>query len=431
MFKHKLDLLFYPPESSTESPLGKAGILDLLNEDDEKEPPIDLDPFDKGKDKSKEKPEEKEEEKEEEPEKEEDEEDKEDELSEFEDDDETPNEEELELSTPVRKKEILKKYPELFKDFPYLEKAYFREQQYTEIFPTPSDAREAAEKAEALDGFEQSMTNGDVGELFTNVRDTDENGFYKLVDNFLPALAKFDGNAYGTVIGNVIKHAVLTMIEEAKENKDENLEIAAQILYKHTFSTTKWENPKALAKQEDPNKPKDKVAEKEQALIQKEFTRAKDGLNSKVNNSIKATIDANIDSKEQMTPYVKKQAAREAFEEVTKILNTDKRLKQVIDNLWERSHKAEYSQESLNAIRAAVNARIKTVLPAVLKKARIEALKGMGKNVREKVEEDTDTGNKRTSAPQVHRRQQQVSRITNPKEIPKGMTSLEFLNSDD
>src|SRR6188508_1980225 len=70
-----------------------------------------------------------------------------DELKEIEEELAGPKEEDLELTTPVRRKEILAKYPKLFKDFPYLEKAYYREQQFTEINPTIEDARVASEKA--------------------------------------------------------------------------------------------------------------------------------------------------------------------------------------------------------------------------------------------------------------------------------------------
>src|SRR5215831_19879700 len=57
-----------------------------------------------------------------------------DELAELEEELTGPKEENLELVTPVRRGEILAKYPNVFKDFPYLEKAYYREQQFTETF---------------------------------------------------------------------------------------------------------------------------------------------------------------------------------------------------------------------------------------------------------------------------------------------------------
>src|SRR6187399_1594582 len=77
-----------------------------------------------------------------------------DELKEIEEELDGPKEEDLELMTPVRRREILAKYPKLFKDFPYLEKAYYREQQFTEVYPTIQDARAAHEKSQILDRVE-------------------------------------------------------------------------------------------------------------------------------------------------------------------------------------------------------------------------------------------------------------------------------------
>ena len=85
-----------------------------------------------------------------------------DELKEMEEELEGPSEEDMELMTPVRRKEILAKYPQLFKDFPYLEKAYYRDQQFTEVFPTIQDAKIAVEKATILDRFEQQVVNGGI-----------------------------------------------------------------------------------------------------------------------------------------------------------------------------------------------------------------------------------------------------------------------------
>src|SRR5689334_21691102 len=45
----------------------------------------------------------------------------EDEKLELEDEDEEPKEEDLALQTPPRRKEILAKYPNIFKEFPYLQ----------------------------------------------------------------------------------------------------------------------------------------------------------------------------------------------------------------------------------------------------------------------------------------------------------------------
>src|SRR5215469_5901676 len=65
-----------------------------------------------------------------------------DELAEIEDELAEPDEEKLQLDTPVPRREIIKKYPKLFEDFPYLEKAYYRDQQFSRMFETPAEAKD-------------------------------------------------------------------------------------------------------------------------------------------------------------------------------------------------------------------------------------------------------------------------------------------------
>src|SRR5262245_37336565 len=118
-------------------PLGADDILDILNEGDEKKEEKEIE---------KEEKDEVEEEKIEDEEEDEDKEEKEeeiDELDEIEEELKEPTDEELELVTPTSRRAILKKYPKFFEDFPSVQKSFYREQQYSEIFPNPSDARVA------------------------------------------------------------------------------------------------------------------------------------------------------------------------------------------------------------------------------------------------------------------------------------------------
>src|SRR3990167_5987165 len=122
-----MQLNFAPADSGTGSvvgkePLTKSSILDALNDTTDDAPADDTLDLDDTKDK---KPElkTKEEVTEEIDETEELDEDEEvDELAELEEELKDPSEEDLELTTPVKKREILAKYPTIFKDFPSLEK---------------------------------------------------------------------------------------------------------------------------------------------------------------------------------------------------------------------------------------------------------------------------------------------------------------------
>ena len=75
----------------------------------------------------------------------------------------------------------------------------------------------------------------------------------------------------------------------------------------------------------------------------------------------------------------------------------------------------------MEAIRSAYLSKAKTVLVPVIKKTRNEALKGLGK-----VREEKD----RKGHISVGKSSPERRNSTNPKEIPKGISTFDFLNQD-
>src|SRR5216684_3091765 len=70
-------------------------------------------------------------------------------------------EEENEKYEEIPKRQaILKEFPELFKKFPAIEHAIYREQQYAEIFPTLDDAKEANARLDDFKAFENELFDG-------------------------------------------------------------------------------------------------------------------------------------------------------------------------------------------------------------------------------------------------------------------------------
>jgi hypothetical protein len=353
-----------------------------------------------------------------------------DELDEIEKELEGPTEEQLELVTPVRRKEILKKYPELFKDFPYLEKAYYREQQFTELLPTIDDARIAVEKSKVLDKFESEIMGGSTENILKAVKEENPDKFHKIVDDYLPTLARVDENAYYHLLGNVTKNTIAAMVMEARKSNNEVLQSAASILNQFAFGTTDFKPPTNLAK-DTPEAQKDtkKVDEREQAFVRRQFETANNDLNTKVNNSLKNTIDAHIDPKGNMSDYVKKNASKDAIETLQDLISKDTRFKTLTDKLWERAFNDNFSKESTDRIRSAFVSKAKTLLPAVIKKARIEALRGTGHRVKNDDDDTTSTNRGPVSAGRPRSQQPTGGKTTDSKGIPKGMSTLDFLNS--
>jgi hypothetical protein len=357
----------------------------------------------------------------------------EDELKDLEDELEDPDEEKLELTSPVPRREILKKYPEIFKDFPYLEKAYYREQQFTNIFPTIDDAKAAAEANQVLERYTDDMIEqGNTQNVLKMIKDNNPETFAKVVDNYLENLRKVDEGAHLHVMGNVIKHVIIDMVKEAKESGDDDLRIAALLLNKHVFHSSKLTPPTKLAKEEskDSGKKDSDISERERAFLKRQVDTAVSEVSSSVNSTITAAINKHIDPKGSMTDYVRRNAARDAMEKITSLIDKDVRFKKIVDGLYEKAAAANFSKESQDKIKKAYLSKAKSLLAPVLKSARNEALKGMGKRVKEDVKDNDKDDIKDDDKPQ----RQNERRLSSDKQKAKldelkGMSSLEALNA--
>jgi hypothetical protein len=379
------------------NPQDSQDVIDFLGDDKDEKEVIDLTPPKKEKEKEPEKKETKKETKEKKDEDEDEDDDEielvdedDDELKAIEEELEGPKDEQLELMVPARRREILKEYPDLFKKFPYLERAYYREQAFTEITPTIEDAKLAVEKANVLDNFEKELMTGSTEKIIRAIKEESPDGFNKLVDDYLPTLEKIDERAYHHVLGSVIKDTIVAMVEEAETSKNESLRTAAQLLNQFVFGTSKFEPQKPLSSDKPKENKNDDVNKEREAFLKEKLEMAQSDLNTKVQNILKATIDGNIDPKKSMSDYVRNKAAEDVQKTVERLLSQDTRFKTVLNKLWEAAAKDKYSKNSIDTIKSAILSRARTLLPAAIKTARNQALKGMGKRVKEETEEENN-----------------------------------------
>lgn len=428
---------FYAPDDlggtiTADKPnLSKEDIVDLLNTDDEPTEEIELDLNKKSK-KEKEKPE-----AEDENESETEAEDESDELDEIENELEEPENDDLELVQMPRRSEILKEFPTIFKKFPELEKSFYREREFTRLYPTIDDAREAAEKSQLLDKFDKELRSGNTQELFKTLKSEDREGFNRLVDNYLDSLGKTDQQALIHVVGNVGKNIIRKMVADAAESDNDALKNAAAILNQYMFGTTKWTPPGKLAKdapQEDEES--SKLQKERQEFERQRFETTRDSLNTRIETTLTRAIEKHIDPRESMTDYIREVASNRALESIKDQLSKDTRFKAVLDKLWSNAHKNNYSRESQDRIREACLSRAQTLLPSILKKVRTDALRGMGKRV--KNDETNNEDEPIAPAP----RDRKIGRSTSSSNsgqnnggrkltIPANMSNKDFIMADD
>jgi hypothetical protein len=333
-----------------------------------------------------------------------------------EDDEEIKLSEEEEGETPKGLKEVVKAHPDLFKKFPFLKNSYYRERQFTEIFPDPQDAQEAIEKLNGYEELENSVAKGDASTFLAAVKEDNPRAFSKIVDSYLETLGKVDQDAHAHVISGVIKNLITSLVREAKRTDNTELRKVALAINRFAFDSDDFVPHEPLSK----NSKNEEIDDERENWNKERFIATRDELDEQVTSVMKNTITKHIDPKGQMSDYVKRTAIRDALEEALEILSNDRSLKGHLNSLWKKVFDSNFNSTSKNAVKSAFLSKAQTVLPLVIKKARTEALRGLEKRVR-KEEEQEEPVRRKDSAP---------SKRGEKNKVPAGMSTLEFLSSD-
>lgn len=349
-----------------------------------------------------------------------------DELAELEEELKEPKEEDLELMTPVKKREILAKYPNVFKDFPSLEKAYYRELEYTKLLPTIADAKDAVQAVTVLENFEADLKEGKTVDLMRAVLKDDPNAFNKLADSYMDNLAQVSEGAYYHVLGNIAKDMVRAMSNMSKKTNNKELLDAATVFYQFMFNDTEWKPKTKLAIEDEPNSEKISFQKEREDFERTKYTDKASELMSGVQNRITSIVDSNIDKTNLMTPFVKKNAIKEVQTKLDSLVKADTRFQSIINKLWEKAREAKYSRESMQSIESAHIAKRKGLLPTVILSVKKEALKGSGVTRKKSNANTVETNETENENPRRQTQRVDSTKIDRTKPLPHE-SSLDFM----
>jgi hypothetical protein len=296
------------------------------------------------------------------------------------------------IEAPPRKKEILKEYPELFKKFPFLEKMMYRDRQITELFGSFDDAKEIAEKSDTFNNFESQLLSGKTEEILRGVKEADEKAFNIIVDDYLPTLAKVDKEAYFHVVGNLNKRLIMEMVQEANDTNNDDLKQAALLVNQFVFGSAKFTAP--TNRVEKRTEEQSETEKERLSFVKERFETARDDLQSRVDNTLRATITDYIDPRGNMSAYEKKNAISDAMRILSSSIAADSGVVKNLDKLWRASFDSKFSKESLGRIQSFYLSKAKGNLKNAILKARAEVLKNAqsrGKREKEDVEDQEET----------------------------------------
>lgn len=326
---------------------------------------------------------------------------------------------------------ILKKFPELFKDFPAVERAIYGNQQFREIFPTVQDAKEAQQAVENYREIESTLLSGDIGTVLKNVKETDNKAFGKISGNIIDTIYKIDQGAGNYVTGRIISRLAKGMLETAARTKNEGLELAAKIVASYTFNGMDVEQASKIfenaVKANDEHPEATQLKTEKEAFVKQQYDAAMSGVSTKTGNTIEAAIDKHIDPRGLMTDYVKDKAKSDALAQVNRIIENDTPFRTFLDKLWTNAFNNNFDQASLSKINNAILQKARTILPGVIQDVKGKALKGQAARTPE-------ASKSNDKSPVVKGRPEGSSRSSSgnkAREIKPNEKSSDYLMSDD
>lgn len=306
---------------------------------------------------------------------------------------------------PTRKT-IIAKYPKFFKEFPGVERAMFREQKYSEIFPSIKDAESARDSLGVYQNVENDLQSGNIAPLLNAVKTGNEKAFKRIAGTFLNQIQKVDESSYYGIVNSVLKQALVGISKAAKEMDDpeqaEQYQLAAALVHKALYNTSKV-TPFQM------EVPDDKVDPKEEQLNQRELnyqreqlSRAVTAVDERLDRTVKTAIEKNIDPKQVMPEYLRGKAVEDTWNKLNRIISNDKRFVNYRDSLWREAAKDNYSERSLTAIRREILKKAQSILPDVIRQVRADAMKGLSRVPTRKLrkeESEQPNENRRSAAP--------------------------------
>lgn len=276
-------------------------------------------------------------------------------------------------------KALKTEFPELFKKHPEFKEAIFREQAFTEIFPTVEEAQKAADAQIAYEEITSAILGGDAGRFISELKSEDSKGMAKFAENFLPALQKEDKNLFLEIVSPIVSQMIKNVYESGKKETDEktknNIMGAAKIVRRILFGGDYEDIEKDFVGLVEAGK--DKKDDKEDKEVQARLDRRLAEVRTEVSDACYGLLQKEIekgleDLKER--PGLKKMLIRQIKDDVLADMDKDKAYIGRMDNLWKREARNGFSGTLKSSFTTTFMGKAKALIPKYRSAARKEAL---------------------------------------------------------
>jgi hypothetical protein len=354
-----------------------------------------------------------------------------------------PEEEEEEEEQPVAElhpferpslKNIQETYPDFFKKFPSMRDMYFREAEYSKIYPTIEDAKEAQENNTAFQNLRDDIFSGNGERLLGAIKGQDPKALHKFAGNFLGTLVKVDNEAFWRAANPLVEDIARSMFARGVNEGNESMANAARYLSHYFFGNVDVAEGKTTTiKREEPQNEVSKEKEEWENKKQFEFRGViENDVRGQLTDIIvgldERTGKAKLDPQELLSPFIRQTIIDRVIQDIGSTLGSDDAHLKYMDSLWAR---ARINGRTTNDKERIVNAylnRARAMAPALRSKYVSEAL---GKRVRAAGEKVSKVQSIPGRTPNIGKTPSNGRTDYNPKQIDYRKTSdYDILNDD-
>lgn len=302
----------------------------------------------------------------------------EEEETETEDEEEPKEEEEPELArfSLAELKEAFKDKPEIYKSVKH---AFFREQQFTEIYPTVEEARKAAEAQSAYEEITSAVVEGDAEKFLTELKAESGEGLEKFAKNFIPALQEADKDLFLDITEPIVKQYLRNAYAWAgREGGDtgKNVAAAAKVIHKILFggeySDIERDAP-LTARGRTADKDKKDNSDKDK-FLQSRHNELRGEVANLCYSQLDAEINKGLEDLTKTKPGLKKLIAKDVKERILDAMDKDPNYMTRINGLWGREKRNGFSGTLKQSFVTTFMGKAKTLVTKYRAEARREAL---------------------------------------------------------
>ena len=282
--------------------------------------------------------------------------------------------------------EIKEKYPTFFKDFPIFRDVVFREIEYTKVFPTIEDAKEANDDSLALSGLRDSVLAGKSEDIYDAINETDKKAAERFAISFLPTLHKKDQTLYSAAVTPLFENLCRHLYGSSDENTRNAALVAAQYLFGKDGEAIATGN-KTFAKNLTETEDEKGLKEEREKFQLEQYNGFRSNVLLDLSSQRRSLITRGLDPQKVLTDTQKDMLVERIEKLVDQQLAADQSHMSIMNARWLRSKKEGFNTASKEKIVSAYLSRAKQIIPSIRDKER-DAFLGTKKRASQaKVEE--------------------------------------------